>query len=441
MPKTTTGSPWHDPRTGDLYARVSYIDPKTGKRKDRKRKTKNNTMTEMRQLCKAMVRELDDAGPQALDASNTTFDRLADHYIKTHCVAPVYHGSTQVHGLRTYEDHTRIVESLRRRFKHTPIREITHGELYQYRLKLLAAPVVIRKASGEVTHTRERSIASVDKSMSTLHRMFMIAMGENWLLRDPFTGPHKLVTQGEQTKRDRAMSHEEEIRLLDQCVEPREHLLYKVVCATDTGMRLGEIETLMWEDIDIQKRQINIKGFDFHARQAVTKTIQSRVVPISDRLLGVLVIIAGDRWNQYSASTVGNRGRVFGAASMKTAWATAKRNAEIEDLHFHDLRHTFATRLIDMQIDPVVIAKLLGHSTPTSETAATVSKTTMRYISITPEMLERVLAAVNAQELKRETLRKRQDTFVSGTYTSHLLDENVASLPDNTQDTADSLAM
>jgi integrase len=47
---------------------------------------------------------------------------------------------------------------------------------------------------------------------------------------------------------------------------------------------------------------------------------------------------------------------------VKTGFAKAREEAEIEGLRFHDLRHTFATRLADSAVDPFTIAELLGHA-------------------------------------------------------------------------------
>jgi integrase len=47
---------------------------------------------------------------------------------------------------------------------------------------------------------------------------------------------------------------------------------------------------------------------------------------------------------------------------IKRAFVSACKDAEIENLHFHDLRHTSSTRLADNGVDPFTIAQILGHS-------------------------------------------------------------------------------
>ena len=67
---------------------------------------------------------------------------------------------------------------------------------------------------------------------------------------------------------------------------------------------------------------------------------------------------------------------------FKTAFVAAVRDAGLEDFRFHDLRHTFASRLNESGADPFVIRDLLGHSTVTmsSDYTQTSSETRQRAI-------------------------------------------------------------
>lgn len=57
---------------------------------------------------------------------------------------------------------------------------------------------------------------------------------------------------------------------------------------------------------------------------------------------------------------------VFRVTEFKKAFAGACKDAEIQNLRFHDLRHTAATRLVDGGVDAFTIAAILGHSTQMS---------------------------------------------------------------------------
>lgn len=79
------------------------------------------------------------------------------------------------------------------------------------------------------------------------------------------------------------------------------------------------------------------------------------------------------------------------AAKLKAAFVKAVRKAGIENFRFHDLRHTFATRLVQRGIDLYKVAKLLGH---------TDVSTTQRYAHHYPESLRDGVEILDALTVK-----------------------------------------
>ena len=71
---------------------------------------------------------------------------------------------------------------------------------------------------------------------------------------------------------------------------------------------------------------------------------------------------------------------------IRTAFKNACNRAGIKNLRFHDLRHTFATRLVLAGVDLASVSKLLGHST---------IQMTMRYAHPTPEALKSAVSKLN----------------------------------------------
>ncbi len=72
--------------------------------------------------------------------------------------------------------------------------------------------------------------------------------------------------------------------------------------------------------------------------------------------------------------------------SIRTAFENARSRAGIKNLRFHDLRHTFATRLVLAGVDLASVSKLLGHST---------IQMTMRYAHPTPEALKNAVSKLD----------------------------------------------
>lgn len=354
MGRTRSGSIWLN--GGDIYARVTYTD-QHGKRRDIKRKAVSRTHA--RTLAKEMLAELDQRGDQALDTARMTFAQLAQHYIDHYLIAPQYVHGRKVRGLRTYKEGRRLARMLSAHFGKKLIREITHGDILRFKSARLDIPV---RESGQ------RSIATINRELSMLQRVFTVAFREGWVTRHPFTaGGKNLISSSDEQKRERILSRDEELRLLDACDGRRAHLKPIIICALDTGMRRGEIFTLRWRDVDLPHRTINIQAFN-------TKTMRERTIKITPRLGRELERLWAQSRQDPSA-------RVFGVEdTIKRSWATALRIAEIEGIRFHDLRHTCATRLVKGRLELAEVSRVLGHTN---------IATTYRYVNLDETALDR----------------------------------------------------
>jgi integrase len=366
MGRPRSGSIWTD-SSGQLFARVTYTD-ETGKRKDIKRKAVSRTHA--RERIKEMLREAEEKGEESLDSSRVTFSQLAKHYTDRYAKAPRYVGNRKVSGLRSYVEVKRVVKILEGHFGNTKIRSITHGDVLHFKTERLDTPVKppsTKKPRKKKLKNKQRSIATVNRELTVLKRMFSIALREGWILRHPFTGSDTLISSSDETKRTRVLSREEEELLLDACDENRSKLRPIIIMALDTGMRRGEIFTLRWRDVDFENKRVNIQAMN-------TKTLRSRSVPISPRLL--------DELNALTCR--GQAQRVFGITdTVKRSWATAKRVAGIADLRFHDLRHTCATRLVQGGLPIAEVSRILGHTSVV---------TTFRYANVDDSTFDRMLA-------------------------------------------------
>jgi integrase len=150
-----------------------------------------------------------------------------------------------------------------------------------------------------------------------------------------------------------------------------------VVAALDTGARQGELLKLRWSDIDFEEGVIkNVTSYK-------GKTVQRREVPLTGRLRAVLLDLkAKPGVAAYRRSPItGNKpdsSLVFSIASnVQNSWREARKDANLEHIRFHDLRHTAATRLAQkMQL--ALVGQVLGHSDP---------KTTNRYVNRTRQVI------------------------------------------------------
>ena len=218
-----------------------------------------------------------------------------------------------------------------------------------------------------------RKIASVNRELSILRTILNFAVQNDWLLKNPFISCQGIIAISAEVERDRVLSFEEESRLLAVCTGPRKHLKSLLICALDTAMRRGEMFKMCWKDVSFSSNEIYIP-------QTNTKIEEARRVGITPRLREQLEQLWEVSPKDLSSS-------VFGVGeSIKTAWKTACRLADIKDFRFHDCRHTATTRMITSGSPHTEVMKITGHSQ---------LKTFLRYLNITSETANNVASRLS----------------------------------------------
>lgn len=148
------------------------------------------------------------------------------------------------------------------------------------------------------------------------------------------------------------MNKQESKRILEAAeISKAAYLKPLPVLALNTGMRKGEMLNLKWEDVDFNRRVIQV---------AQTKNDQPREVPITDWLYEILW-----EWRQkrlafrYVFSDINDKP----IKSFRTAWEAVLKKAGIKDFRFHDLRHTFASYMRMAGMDIMSIKEIGGWKT------------------------------------------------------------------------------
>ena len=118
-----------------------------------------------------------------------------------------------------------------------------------------------------------------------------------------------------------------------------------VIFAVETGMRRGEILSLTWKNVDLQKRV---------ARLIDTKNGEGRSVPLTLKATSLLQSLPRSIDGRVFATT---------AEAVKLSFQRAVVRAQIDDLHFHDLRHEGVSRLFEKGLNVMEVASISGHKT------------------------------------------------------------------------------
>ena len=216
------------------------------------------------------------------------------------------------------------------------------------------SPMLIEKFKSERRKTptktgQPRKPASINRELECLSAIFSMAMRK----------PHRLISENpcrevtklkEENSRNRYLTAEEEERLLAACSGDRTYIKPILILALNTGMRRGEILSLRWSQVDLQRNFIHLVR---------TKSGKKRDVPINTMVRAELLALKTRDMSEYVfASPITGRA----VTDCKRAFTSACRNAGIEDFHFHDTRHTAATRMAETGAEPSTIKDILGHS-------------------------------------------------------------------------------
>ena len=145
------------------------------------------------------------------------------------------------------------------------------------------------------------------------------------------------------------MSPEEEQWLLSHCGPQLQPL---VIAALHTWFRASELLSLTWEDVDCKCRVITV-------RAAYAKNGESHSVPMNAVLTETLRMVRMNASAVTGSMFCSRNGTPY--RSFRTAFERAIRQAGIEGLVFHDLRHSFASRLVMSSVDLLTVQVLMGH--------------------------------------------------------------------------------
>jgi integrase len=184
--------------------------------------------------------------------------------------------------------------------------------------------------------------STVNRGLSVLRHILYWAVDEQLIAANPLT---RLRMARERRIRRQVLSVAEEQMLLGVA---KGHLHAMTVAALDTGMRRGEITGQRWEDIDFSRKLLFVT-------RSKTPEGESREIPLTNRLHELLL-----KSHQPEGLIIAYRGKPV--RIVKRAWKNALKNAQIRHVRFHDLRHTFNTRLMEAGVMQEVRMALMGHS-------------------------------------------------------------------------------
>ena len=136
-----------------------------------------------------------------------------------------------------------------------------------------------------------------------------------------------------------------------------------IIVSLNTGARRGELFNLTWDQVNLSKRTIGLLG----------KSQSIRYVPLNDEAYEALRVWREKAGGHHLVFCRPDGRRIV---TVRRAWQTLLRYAEITNFRWHDMRHHFASWLVMAGVDLNTVRELLGHSD---------IKMTLRYAHLAPE--------------------------------------------------------
>ena len=235
----------------------------------------------------------------------------------------------------------------------------------------LRVPEVQRKDIAALHHGLRDKPYQANRTLGVLSKMFSLA--EVWGWRPDGSNPCRHVKRYKEHKRERFLSPEETERLGQVLREAEEEMPSAVVAfrlLLLTGCRMSEIRDLRWE---------YVKDDCIELPDAKTG---GRVVPLGPEARAVLSAIPRDEDNPWVIA-----GRLPGShlTDLQRPWRRIRKQAGLEGVRIHDLRHSFASRALALGESLTMIGKLLGH---------TQVQTTARYAHLARDSIQTAAARI-----------------------------------------------
>ena len=259
-------------------------------------------------------------------------------------------------------------------------------------------PLMIEKFKAERLESGT-SKARVNRNLALLKKMFNLAIDWGHAKENPVRKV-KFFSEKDNLK-ERILTREEEARLLEKSAD---HLRPIIVTALHTGMRRGEILSMEWNQVDLVKRNIRVDK---------TKSGKTRYIPINHVVYAELIGLKAR--NGKSEHVFLNPMTHSPIHDVKTAFNAATRRAGIKGLRFHDLRHTFASRLVEGGTDLITVKDLLGHHSVLITQRYTHSRSDQKMSAV--QRLAEVEVALPENVLKLST--KKEESLASDSFSAN----------------------
>ncbi len=216
-------------------------------------------------------------------------------------------------------------------------------------------------SSGNRKTGQGLAASTVNTIITVVQSSFKAAKMAGEIILDPASEIRRPVPKHKQVE---SFSNDEQKRIEYTVLHSKPKMLGVIICLY-TGLRIGELLALEWEDVDFFNNTIHItKSCRDGTRDSgriidTPKTPKSRrTIPVPAPILRLLHIM---RRKSISRYVISYKGGPVSVRSYQRSFQILLKQAGVPHKGFHALRHTFATRAAECGIDAKTIAEIMGH--------------------------------------------------------------------------------
>jgi integrase len=200
--------------------------------------------------------------------------------------------------------------------------------------------------------------------------LFSHAVEDNLLTANPALNPGKFLPRISKRRSIDPLNRQELAQFLTYSKQAAPNVYPLFLCAARMGLRQGELLSLQWDALNLTGRFVEVRQNFTRGRLTTPKSGESRRVDLSRELTGTLEALQLSR--QQEAATKGKEpsqwvfcdahGKPLHQNWIRLQFFKLLKRAGVRQVRFHDLRHSFASLLLQNGESPVYVKDQMGHS-------------------------------------------------------------------------------